>query len=90
MLAKFQTFFVTETGNTNSTNAPSQASNHSYLANVFKVDPTKLIHQTEQRKPIAGCEKRKDPTLMSIGAWLKAPSDIPCACAAANVAVLWR
>ena len=72
VLAKFQPFVVTDAGNTNSTNAPSQAANMSYLANVFKVDPTKLIHQTEQHKPLAVSEKRKGQTLMSIGAWSNA------------------
>ena len=41
------------------------------VANVVKADPTKLIHQTEQRKPIADCEKRKRRTLTTIGAWSK-------------------
>jgi hypothetical protein len=57
VLANFPEFFVTDTGNSSSANAPSHAANMSYIANVFKVDPTKLIHQTEQHKPIAVREK---------------------------------
>ena len=72
VLAKFQPFFVSDTGNTSSAKAPSDAANLSYIAKVFNVDSTKLIHQTEQHKPIAASEKRKRPTLTSIGAWSKA------------------
>jgi hypothetical protein len=72
VLAKFQEFFVTDTGNSSSANAPSHAANIPYLANVFKVDPAKLIHQTEQHKPIVVSEKRKGPTLTTIGVWPKA------------------
>ena len=42
--AKFQEFFVTDTGNSNSANAPSDAANISYLAKVFKVDPLHHHH----------------------------------------------
>ena len=100
VLSKFHKFFVTDTGNSNSTNDPSHAAHISYLANVFKVDPAKLIHQTEQHKLTAVSEKRKDPTLTTINRCLaqgpatdtvnaKSTSDIPCGCAASNVAVPW-
>jgi hypothetical protein len=77
VLARFQPLFATDTGNASSANAPSQAANISYLANVSKVDPTKLIHETEQHTPIVVSEKRKGPTLMSVGARPKALRPTP-------------
>ena len=72
VLAKFQEFFVTDTGNSSSANAPSHAAHISFIANVFKVDPAKLIRQREQHKPIAVSEQRKGPTLTTFGALSKA------------------
>ena len=72
VLAKFQPFFVSNTSNTSTANAQNDAAMLPYIAKVFNVDSTKLIHQTEQHNPIAVNERRKKPTLTSIGAWSKA------------------